>query len=129
MWAATQVYKRVGLIDRNFRFFVQRLSVFVVAATFQTIDQFQLVWLVFEDFACLFSRQNFLLEVVIPGDDLSHTLFECGQVILRDGFGQFEIIVETVFNGRTDRVLSLRELFEDGLRHDMRCRVADFIEL
>ena len=129
MRSPAQIHERIVFVDRDFGLHIQRLSVLVQAALFQPIDQFQLVGLFLEDFAGFFRRQYFFLETVVSSNDLSHTFFELGQVVLRDGLGQIEIVVEPVFHGRSDRVLGLRELFQNGLRHDVRRRVANFIEV
>ena len=62
-------------------------------------------------------------------DDLSHALLDLFEVFVRDLLGQLEVIIEPVLDGRPDRVLRFGIEFQHGLRHDVRRRVADFIEL
>jgi hypothetical protein len=118
--ATTEVHERIMLIDRYLRFDIQRISVLVEAALFQSLDQFQFIRLAFEDFARFLGGQHFLLEVVMTGDDLAHAFFKLGQILLRDRLRQLEIVVKAVLDRRTDRVLGFRKFFQDGLRHDMR---------
>ena len=127
--AATQVRERVALIDRNLGLFGQRLPVLVEAAFFQALDQFQLIGLILENLARLFSRNHLLDEGVASGDDLAHTLFDLRQVFLNQRPRQVEIIVKAVFDWRADGVLGLWVEFQHRLRHDVRRRVADSIQL
>ena len=125
---AAQVREGIALVERDFRLGIQRVAVFVQAAFFQAVDQFQLVGLVLEDLAGFIGRYNLLDEGVPAGDDLAHAFLDLLQVILRDRLGQVKIIVETVLDRRADGVLGLRVEFQHGLRHDVRGRVADAVK-
>jgi hypothetical protein len=126
---AAQVRERIGLVKGNLRFLIQRISVLVRAAFFQSFDEFDFVGLVLENLACFFGRDNLLHEWVASGDDLAHTLFDFLQVFQGDGLGQIEIVIEAVLDRRSDGVLRLRIELKHGLRHHMRGRVADAVQL
>ncbi len=70
----TQVRKGVTLVNGNLRLFGQWITIFVEAAFFQALDQFQLVRLVFENLTRLLSRNGFLDERMASSDDLPHAL-------------------------------------------------------
>ncbi len=48
---AAQVREGIALVERDFRFTIQRVAIFVQPAFFQAVDQFQLVRLVLENLA------------------------------------------------------------------------------
>ena len=67
----------------------------------------------------------FTLDLQIALDDLIHFLFDFGQIFKRQRMRHREVIIETVFNNRSDCDLSVREQFLDCLRHQMGGRVTD----
>ena len=129
MRPAAQVRERIVLVDRDLGLLLQWVAVFIQTAFFKTFDQFQFIRLVRKDFLGFLGRENFLFKLVLALDDLAHALFDLLQILGRQVAGQVEIVVKTVLDRRADRVFGLREQFQDGLRHDMRGRVADFIEV
>ena len=54
-----------------------------------------------------------------------HTRFNRRQIFRREGTFELEVVVETVFNRRSDRHLSRREQFLHGLCHEVRRRMAN----
>ena len=68
-------------------------------------------------------------ERLVGGDDRAHLGLDRGEVVVgeRLAVGQFEVVVEAVLDGRADRVLGAREQPGDGLRHDVRRRVAQHV--
>ena len=129
MRPAAQVRERVVLVDRDLRLFPERIAVFVEAAFFQAFDEFQLVGLVGKDLLGFLRREDRLFELMLALDDLAHPLFDLLQVLRCEVARQVEIIIETVLDRRTDRVLGLRNHFHNGLGHDVSGRVADLVQI
>ena len=129
MRPAAQVREGIALVQADDRLFSERVAVFVQAAFFEAVDQFQLVGLVLEDLAGFIGGDDLFDKGMPGGDDLAHAFFDLLQVIFRDLFGQVKIIIKAIFDRRTDRVLGLRVEFQHGLRHDVRSRVTDAVEL
>jgi hypothetical protein len=65
----------------------------------------------------------------VTGDDLAHALFDHLQVLRGQGARQVEIVVKAVLHRRTDGVLGLREHLDHRLRHHMRSRVANAVQV
>src|SRR5450759_921140 len=62
-------------------------------------------------------------------DDLAHALLDLFQVLEQQGLRQVKVIIETVFDWRTDGVFGFRVEFQHRLCHHVRGRVADAVEL
>ena len=57
--------------------------------------------------------------------EFMHTRFNRRQIFRREGTFELEVVIETVFNRRSDRHLSRREQFLHGLCHEVRRRMAN----
>ena len=58
----------------------------------------------------------------------AHLLFDFREVFLSERLHQVEIVVETVFDWRSDREFDAREQLPDRLRHQVRRAVSQVIE-
>jgi hypothetical protein len=101
--------------------------VLIDAATLQPLDQFELIGLIREDTPGLFSRDHFLLELMLLGYNLTHAFFDHLQILRCEAPRQIEVIVEAILNRGTDRKLAAWKLFQHGLGHDVGRRVADAV--
>ena len=129
MRTTAQVYKRILLIDGYLRLLFKRIAILIESAFFEAIDQFQLIGLVCKNLTRLLRRNDSLLKLMFALHDSTHPLFDQFQIFRREISWQVKVIIETIFHWRPDRDLSIREHLHDCLRHDMRRRVADFIQL
>ena len=61
------------------------------------------------------------------GDDLAHSLIETLEVVGRErsAISKFEVVIEAILNGRTDRKRGPREQVEDRLGQHVGSRVAN----
>ena len=57
--------------------------------------------------------------------ELVHARFDLFEIFGREGTAVGKVVVEAVFNRRPDRHLSIGVEFLDGLRHEVRARMAD----
>jgi hypothetical protein len=87
----------------------------------QIVQKFDFVGFapVFEQGNGLFTRHFLPLERIIGRSDFMHPLFNLLQVFRREGFGILEIVIETVFDGRTDADPDTIKRILNGLSHDM----------
>ena len=63
-----------------------------------------------------------------PAHDPRHLLLDAREVGVGDRFGELEVVVEAVLDGRADGVLGARKEADDRLRHDVRGGVAQDLE-
>ena len=62
-------------------------------------------------------------------EDLLHPLLDPRDVFFVGRARHLEVVIKTVFDGRADGRLSAGKPFEHGLRHHMRRRVPDLVQL
>jgi hypothetical protein len=94
------------------------------------IDQFDLVCLalVAEDLFRLVARPHFLREGFVAAYDLAHLLLDGREIVGRERLVSGEIVVEAVFDDRTDGHLRTGPQFLHSLRQHVGCIVADEFE-
>ena len=128
MRPAAQVDERVAGIDRDLRPFGQGVAVLVHVALFQAGNKLQLVGLVGEQAARLVGRDRLAHESVFAGDDLAHPLLDLGQVFGGQRTRQIEVIIETIFDRRSDGHLRAGKKILHGLGHKVSSRMAQDIQ-
>ena len=124
-----EVLERVLLVgcDRHRAF--DGIAILVRRALFQPFDQLDLVDLILEDGFRFAGGYFFTLKLMALLDDLLHPLFDALEILLRQRARQFKVVVEAVLDRRADGDLGFRELLQNGLGHDVRCRVTDAVQL
>ena len=87
----------------------------------QIVQQLDLVGfpLAFEQGNRLIPADFPAFERVVGCGDFAHPFFDLFEILRRKGFGIFKIVVEAVFDGRTNADLNIPEGILDGLGHDM----------
>ena len=92
------------------------------------LDQLCLELLSLEELQGLFLRNLLTCPGLSPLDDLTHLVLDALEIILAHGSRQHEIIVQSVFDLRSDGILNLlAEQLDDGLRQNMRHRMAIYL--
>ncbi len=94
----------------------------------QTIDQFQLVGLVFKDLAGLVSADLAINEGFLRLDQLLHAVFDDFQILRGEASGEIEIVIKAVFNSWSDGDLRFGEQLQHRFCHRMGSGVADSIK-
>ena len=93
----------------------------------QILNQLDFIWLVRKNFEGILFRDFFPDKFRSRRKYFSHLFLDCGKIIFGQfgaGGGEVEIIVKPVVDRRTDRNPHAREQMPDGLRHNVRARVA-----
>ena len=88
-------------------------------------DYFELEGLVAEQVVGLGARCLGALEGQVCADGLGHLFLDGGEVIVGEGAGKLEVVVEAVLGGRADGELGLGEDGANGLGHDVGGGVPD----
>ena len=73
-------------------------------------------------------RQLFALEHLRGRDDPAHALFELGKIGVGDWAAQKKIVIEAIFDGRTEPQLGVGSQLQDGLREHVRQAVSDLVK-
>ena len=81
----------------------------IVVLFFQIADEFQLVGLVAEELLGFLRGQLSILKFVPLFEDVFHPLLNRLEIGVGESSRQIKIVVKSVFNGRTDSDLALRE--------------------
>ena len=94
------------------------------------VDQLDLevLALVAEHLLGLLAAPHFLGERLVARDDLAHLFFDRGEIFRRERFVAEEIVIEAVFDHRTDRHLGARPQRLHGLRQHMRRVMPDQLQ-
>ena len=90
------------------------------------VDDFELVRFIFEKTSGLLDRNLVAVEGLIGFHQLAHTILDRLQIIVGKGLSvrQVEVVVEAVFDRRTDRKGGAGVQIEDRLSHQVRRRMA-----
>ena len=93
-----------GLISRNCldQFYLERLIIFF-------IESHRFI-----------ARPDIADNWLVTVNNLMHPFFNAGKIIFAKGLFTMEIIIESIFDCRTDRDLCFREQFQYRFGHDMR---------
>ncbi|KFB73887.1 MAG: hypothetical protein AW09_000841 [Candidatus Accumulibacter phosphatis] len=94
------------------------------------IDQFRLVVFAdrLEESDGVVALPDLALHRQITPGEFCHALLDCRQVVKRERTLVGEVVVETVFDDRTDRDLRRRKEFLDRVSHQVRHRVTDDLQ-
>ena len=90
----------------------------------QIDDKFCLELLILEELQCLILGDDLTCPVFSPLDDLVHLFFNCREILFCDRSRKDEIIIASVFDLRSDRVLYLFAVdLDNSLSQDVCKRV------